>query len=199
MVTVQSARPHPPRPTVVYVKELTALDTSRQREILREWLARSELDSPSSLADDYEEFVITAVRDLPKAAPSGLSPQAAEAARKQPAWTFAVGALPLVVVLVFALAHVGRRSAPPTSTVSTKAPATVVLETPRSQPAAVAAPARTVQPIVAPPQKVLLIRAAATVPPTIAAPVPAPVAAPVAAPVPDTTELLANSEFGDRK
>src|SRR5450631_2972304 len=115
MVTVQSVRPHPPRPTIAYVKELTALDASRQREILREWLARSETVSPlspSSLAEDYEEFVITAVRDLPKAPPSPLSPQAAEAARKLPAWSFALGALPLAILFLL-LAHVGKGSAPP--------------------------------------------------------------------------------------
>jgi hypothetical protein len=167
------------------VKELTALDASRQREILREWLARSETVSPSSLADDYEEFVITAVRDRPKAATSGLSPQAAEAARKLPAWTFVVGALPVVVVLV--LAHVGRGSAPlpsprPEPTLSTVQTTAAVLDAPPSQPSAVAVRPT---PTVAPARKSPSIRTPAT---------------PPAAPVPEVnTELAANSEFGGRK
>ncbi len=174
---------------MVYVKELTALDASRQREILRQWMARSEFVSPSSLADEYEEFVITAVRDRPKVAPSGLSPQVAEAARKLPRWTVAAGALPVVVVLVLVLANLGRRSAPPAPapTVATKA---VALQVPSSQPSVVVV----VQPtatVIDLPKKLPPGRAIATTPAVVQ-----PISAPVSD---DNTELVANSEFGDRK
>jgi len=194
------------------VKELTALDASLQREILREWLARSETASPLSLADDYEDFVITTVRDRPKATPSGLSREAAEAARKLPAWTFAVGALVPVAIVVLVLAHVGRsaplaspRPLPPNigtaSTVQTTQVADQRLETPPSEPSQVAA---LPTPTVAPASKSPSTRAAATtVRPAattvaVAVPVSVPVSVPVLGPEVDT-ELVANSDFGDRK
>jgi hypothetical protein len=165
---VQSARPHPPRPAVAYATELTALDAPLQREILREWLARSEnATSPSSLADDYEEFVITTVRDRPKPTPSVSH---VGTARKLPAWTFAVGALPVAIIafVVLALAHVGRESTPPPSPrhlLQTPLEATMqtatAVETPRGQPPEVAVPPT---PTVVPVRKSPEVRAVATTP-----------------------------------
>jgi hypothetical protein len=185
MVTVQPARPYPPRPTIAYVKELTALDASLQREILREWLARSESASPAvlSLADDYEDFVITEVRERPKAA---------EAPRKLPAWSFAVGALPVAIV-VLVLAFVGRASAPlpearprplaldAVSTVETK----VFGLEPPTQPSESAV------------QPTPTVAAARKLPSTRAVPTAVPLAE-MAAPVREV-DTEDNSDFGDRK
>ncbi len=202
MLTMNSARPQPPRPTIAYVRELTALDFARQREILRAWLAQSESTCASplapltSLVDDCEDFIITGVRDLPKAAASGLSAHQVEAARKMPAWTFAVGAAPIAVVLLL-LSHLVRGSAP-VPVPSVTAPVATVLaaapETP-SPPAVVAVrPTLTLAPPKTPPP----IRAAPTATPV--APMPAVVTTATTAPIPQgNTEMIANSEFGSRK
>ena len=192
MLTMNSARPQPPRPTIAYVRELTALDFARQREILRAWLAQSESTCASplapltSLVDDCEDFIITGVRDLPKAAASGLSAHQVEAARKMPAWTFAVGAAPIAVVLLL-LSYLVRGSAP------------VPVPLPRSSPpmpSSVVAVRPTLT--LAPPKTPPPIRAAPTATPV--APMPAVVTTATTAPIPQgNTEMIANSEFGSRK